>query len=346
MMPKYKILADKIIEYINNDSKADRKLPTERELAVMYDVSRQTVREALDILLAQNYIYKRRGSGIYISDAYFASRNTIALIVPSEEDYIWPVMISDLRRSLSAFGYSLKVFCSSGSRKTERDILLSIEDSLLRGIISVPIRSAIPNPNLNLYEKISNRHIPTLFLSDVYSDSIDPAYVKYDDFYGAYRITKEVLTDSDDLYGIFFSDIHSSLERFHGYMSAMLENSLNPDDDHVLWLTSDCIKEYRQTGNISNMKTFIRNLKKEHPLNISLICHNDETAAAFSDMFGDRASLPQIFSFDKSYLSKLEDYNMISYAVSSEDMTEAASKQIVSMINGKQPQKTILLPQK
>ncbi|MCR4867759.1 MAG: GntR family transcriptional regulator, partial [Lachnospiraceae bacterium] len=73
MTPKYRLLAEKITEYINNDNSLSRKLPTERQLAQMYDVSRQTVREALNILLKQKLIYKRRGSGIYISDSYFAS---------------------------------------------------------------------------------------------------------------------------------------------------------------------------------------------------------------------------------------------------------------------------------
>ena len=56
--------------------------------------------------------------------------------------------------------------------------------------------------------------------------------------------------------------------------------------------------------------------------------------------------IPQGAEPQSEKLRNLEENNMISYAVSSEDMTEAAAKQIVSMINGKQPQKTILLPQK
>ena len=130
MTPKYRLLAEKITEYINNDNSLSRKLPTERQLAQMYDVSRQTVREALNILLRQKLIYKRRGSGIYISDSYFASRNKIALIVPSKEDYIWPIFISELKQSLSSLGYSLEILESRESRKIEREILLSIQEFL------------------------------------------------------------------------------------------------------------------------------------------------------------------------------------------------------------------------
>ncbi len=162
MTPKYRLLAEKITEYINNDNSLSRKLPTERQLAQMYDVSRQTVREALNILLRQKLIYKRRGSGIYISDSYFASRNKLAFIVPSKEDYIWPIFISELKQSLSSLGYSLEIFESRESRRIEREILLSIQDELVRGIISVPVKSSVPNPNLALYDQLLSKHIPTL----------------------------------------------------------------------------------------------------------------------------------------------------------------------------------------
>ena len=346
MTPKYRLLAEKITEYINNDKSANRKLPTERQLAQMYDVSRQTVREALHILLDQKLIYKKRGSGIYISDAYFASRNKIALIVPSREDYIWPIFISELKQSLAYFGYSLEIFDSKDSRKMEREILLSIRDAFVRGIISVPIKSCIPNPNLALYEQLFSKHIPTLFITDVYSQAGDQSYVKFDDFYAVYRLTGEILSDSDDIYGIFLSDLNCSLNRYSGYVQAMLEAGINPEDEHILWLNCDSIKEYRKSGRIEAMDQFIKGLYKSRQMNTSVICHNDEIAAAFYDMFSKKETLPFIYSFDRSYLSRLEQYSMISLFVPIKELTDVIAKQAVTLITENKPVKTILLPQK
>ena len=64
MTAKYKFIATKIIEYINSDKCDSKKLPTERELSQIYGVSRPTVRQALDLLIKENYIYKRQGCGI------------------------------------------------------------------------------------------------------------------------------------------------------------------------------------------------------------------------------------------------------------------------------------------
>ena len=346
MTPKYRLLAEKITEYINNDNSLSRKLPTERQLAQMYDVSRQTVREALNILLRQKLIYKRRGSGIYISDSYFASRNKIALIVPSKEDYIWPIFISELKQSLSSLGYSLEIFESRESRKIEREILLSIQDELVRGIISVPVKSSVPNPNLALYDQLLSKHIPTLFITDVYSQSNDHSYVRFDDFYAVYRLTGEILSDSDDIYGIFMSDSNSSLSRYNGYIQAMLEAGINPDDEHILWLNCDSIRQYRKSGRIEAMDQFIKDMCQSRHMNTAVICHNDEIAAAFLDMFPKKETLPFIYSFDRSYLSRLEQYSMISLCVPVKELTDTIAKQAVTLLTEKKPVKTLLLPQK
>ena len=346
MTPKYKILAEKIIDYINNDSSVNRKLPTERELAQMHDVSRQTVREALNILLKEKYIYKRRGSGIYISDTYFSARNKIALIVPSQEDYIWPIFISELKIALASFGYSIEIYNTGERRKNEREILLSLQNAPVRAVISVPVKSSIPNPNLRLYDKLLLKHIPTLFVTDVYPDASDHSYVRFDDFYAVYRLTGDILSDSDDIYGIFLSDLGCSHDRYNGYIQAMLEGGINPEDEHILWLNCDSIMEYRKSGRIDAMSRFIRNFSKSRHMNTALICHNDEIAAAFSDMFSNEETLPLIYSFDKSYLSRLEQYSMTSLSVPIKELAETIAKQTVLLLTENKPVKTILLPQK
>ena len=63
-------------------------------------------------------------------------------------------------------------------------------------------------------------------------------------------------------------------------------------------------------------------------------------------MFSREETLPAIYSFDNSYLCRLDEYSMISLSVPVKELTDNIAKQIVSMITEKKPVKTILLPQK
>jgi DNA-binding FadR family transcriptional regulator len=47
----------------------DRRLPTERALCEMLDVSRRSVRRALDVLEAEGHIWRRQGSGTFAGPA-------------------------------------------------------------------------------------------------------------------------------------------------------------------------------------------------------------------------------------------------------------------------------------
>src|SRR5690625_3052236 len=51
-----------------NDMQPGDRLPTEYELLEKYDVSRHTVRTALNHLEYQGYIYKEQGSGSFVSE--------------------------------------------------------------------------------------------------------------------------------------------------------------------------------------------------------------------------------------------------------------------------------------
>lgn len=68
-MNKYEIIAIDIREDIlNGVYKPNERLPFEKELCNKYDVSKMTVKKALDLLVSEGLIVKRRGSGTFIKD--------------------------------------------------------------------------------------------------------------------------------------------------------------------------------------------------------------------------------------------------------------------------------------
>ncbi|MDD4699557.1 MAG: GntR family transcriptional regulator [Oscillospiraceae bacterium] len=64
---KYSLLKHKIIEKVNNEEyKEGDLIPSERELMDMYQMSRITVRKAIDDLVNEGYLYRIQGKGTYV----------------------------------------------------------------------------------------------------------------------------------------------------------------------------------------------------------------------------------------------------------------------------------------
>lgn len=67
-IPLYQQLAHNIKKAVDEQEwKENDKIPAESEFCKLYDLSRTTVRQALEILEKDGYIYKLRGKGSYVS---------------------------------------------------------------------------------------------------------------------------------------------------------------------------------------------------------------------------------------------------------------------------------------
>lgn len=67
MVPKYYVIKNKLIEMINSEEFIDAgMIPSERELMSMFNVSRITVKRAIDELVNEGYLYRIQGKGTFI----------------------------------------------------------------------------------------------------------------------------------------------------------------------------------------------------------------------------------------------------------------------------------------
>ena len=68
-MTKYKQIAIYIKEkIINGEYKANEQLPFEKEICEKFNASKMTVKKALDLLVMEGLIVKRRGAGTFVKD--------------------------------------------------------------------------------------------------------------------------------------------------------------------------------------------------------------------------------------------------------------------------------------
>lgn len=73
MLPVYFQIAQQIREYIKQEGlKEGDLIPSERELCQTFDVSRMTVRQAIDQLVAEELLDRQRGRGTFITSPKFS----------------------------------------------------------------------------------------------------------------------------------------------------------------------------------------------------------------------------------------------------------------------------------
>ena len=275
MAIKYKWLIEQLREIISDSiQKGINKLPTEQELAVRYRVSRQTVRAALAVLEDEREIRRIKGSGAYITGlSSLEDRNIVGILIPDEQQYEYPALINDIRVTLAAEGFSCKVYPTHNHVDLERQILQFLLKSPLRALIVEPVKSALPSPNTELYQKLIQKGTSILFLGCAYPQLSQIPVIYEDNLYGAGLLVQSLVEKGhSSIAGIFQMDDQRGHERYQGFLDAMQNQGLTVPDRNICWYTTQELDDFRQSRDISFLKKFLERIT---PDCTAFICEDD-----------------------------------------------------------------------
>ena len=275
MAIKYKWLVEQLREIISDSiQKGINKLPTEQELAVRYRVSRQTVRAALAVLEDEREIRRIKGSGAYITGlSSLEDRNIVGILIPDEQQYEYPALINDIRVALAAEGFSCKVYPTHNHVDQERQILQFLLKSPLRALIVEPVKSALPSPNTELYQRLIQRGTSILFLGCAYPQLSQIPVIYEDNLYGAGLLVQSLVEKGhSSIAGIFQMDDQRGLERYQGFLDAMQNQGLTVPDRNICWYTTQELDDFRQSRDISFLKKFLERITPDYT---AFICEDD-----------------------------------------------------------------------
>ena len=275
MAIKYKWLIEQLREIISDSiQKGINKLPTEQELAVRYRVSRQTVRAALAVLEDEREIRRIKGSGAYITGlSSLEDRNIVGILIPDEQQYEYPALINDIRVALAAEGFSCKVYPAHNHVNQERQILQFLLKSPLRALIVEPVKSALPSPNTELYQKLIQKGTSILFLGCAYPQLSQIPVIYEDNLYGAGLLVQSLVEKGhSSIAGIFQMDDQRGHERYQGFLDAMQNQGLTVPDRNICWYTTQELDDFRQSRDISFLKKFLERIT---PDCTAFICEDD-----------------------------------------------------------------------
>lgn len=313
-----------------------QKLPPESAIMAQQNVSRQTVRQALAILADEGLIEKRRGSGTYISGSHSTSIQ-IAVIASYLSDYIFPTLLRDVQAVLAYEGYTVSVYATENSIAEERKILQRLLREPVAGILIEGVRTALPNPNLDLYEQIQQQQIPLVFLHGVYPDLHGAICVSDDNCSGGYQLVRHLINRGHtQIAGIFKCDDAQGHARYRGSVNALRDASLLSSDKHFLWYTTDDRQQLIEGRDMTLLRRFL-----EHHLHpcTAVVCYNDEIAYYLIKLLQERGlRVPQdvaVVSFDNSYYSDLSAVRITSLGHAPHAVGHTAAYRLLDLIRGR-----------
>ena len=283
------------------------KLPTEQALCEAYQVSRQTVRQALEYLVELGLIEKRQGSGSRVVRRRSFGTDRVAVVTSYIDDYIFPSVLQDIQRVLVRRGYSTLLFATNNMVGREREILQELLRQPLGGLIVEGSKTALPNPNLDLYEKLDRAGIPMVFLHGGYRELENSVCVSDDNFGGGYLAARHLITRGHTrIAGIFKSDDIQGQQRYLGYLSAVRDAGLPLADSQVLWYTTEERRFLMDYGHNDILTHFLQFYLKDCT---AVVCYNDEIADRLIRLLLSKSRrVPEdvaVVSFDNSYYSDL-----------------------------------------
>ncbi|MFB0921367.1 MAG: GntR family transcriptional regulator [Oscillospiraceae bacterium] len=330
------ILAEKIRDGVYP---VGSNIPTEIELSASYDVSRQTVRQALSVLVGKGLIIKKQGSGNrVVSNGLSLSRRKIAIIASHTNDYIFPAVLRDIQTVLSQNNYSSQIIATHNKISLEQEALQFVLTQSFAGVLAEGVKTALPNPNLALYQRLKQAGIPLVFFHGGYAELERSVCVTDDNFAGGYQLTRYLISKGHThIGGIFNCDDLQGKQRYQGYVTALRDAGLPVPDDKLLWFSTEDRYSIIDCQDLSLLINYVRNRLFGCT---ALVVYNDEIAYHMISILKQAGySLPDkmaVVSFDNSYYCTLSPVPITSLSHDSEKIGIVAANQLLRVIGGKE----------
>lgn len=265
-IPLYKQIQQYFLDNIQQGKwQPNEKIPSENELSTKFNVSRITIKKALEDLVEQGIIYRIQGKGsflsstsrnepkIYVNKPNETKNKVIALIMPRVEALFNTHLLSSIEQTLTSQGYRI-IFCQSrDSQKLEEQTIKEVLELGVQGIIIYPVEGETYNEEVL---RLSLKGFP-LVLIDRYFRGIDVNSVCSDNFEGGYNATKHLLELGHSRIGIISTkhqDTTSIEDRILGYEKAL--SDFHIPVDHRLYSLN--LEFMEKEENEKKIQTFLQ----------------------------------------------------------------------------------------
>ena len=311
-------------------------LMTEEELRMRFDVSRQTIRQAISLLEDDGLVDRRRGSGTYVRHGPRRRQGMIhvGVVTTFITDYIFPSIAQGMETVLNENGAVLSMNAMYNDVKTERNILERMLEQPVDGLIMEGCRTTKEMPNRDLLDRFAQRNIPVLFVNGYYPGMKHIPHVVMDD-YGGGRLAAKTALDRGytRLAGLFKTDDIQGAQRLTGFRDEILSRGLDLPEDRLLCFTTEERNDLADSPKGQALLEVLLNREAD-----CLICYNDIFAAQFMARLQEKGlKIPEdlgMIGFDNASISGMLHPPLTTLGHPQEALGALAARKILRMIAG------------
>lgn len=246
-------------------------IPPEKVLCAQFDIARGTMRQALQLLEGEGYLWREQGRGTFVrlpshqnTDAH---NRHLAFVVPYIRDSSVSTILVGFQQVAEKAGYSVVFNHVNNDLQQQQDVINKLVQQGVSGIVLYPVDSE----SVIGIDRLVRSHYP-IVLVDRYLKSLSTDYVMSDHFGGALRGVHYLLNQGHERVGFvtWLSPAVSMDHRLLGYMQALREWEIPVDDGLI------CRVEGYPTINLTPLINYLQNESRP----TAIFAANDQIAIA------------------------------------------------------------------
>lgn len=237
--PLYMKIKEYLLDLIDkNKDIPNYKLPSENQLALKFDASRISAKNAIKSLQNEGLVYRLQGKGTFINHninfhckslknttdsikiSNSKNENIICMLIPWIDSRFAINIINGAKEYLESNDFKLVLMITDTDQDKEKELIKTALNMNCRGLIIFPSDNQIYNPEIL---KLSLNKFPTVLI-DRKLEGLDISYVASDHFNSAFNATEYLINKGHTNIGFISPSpkIASSVcERIHGYEKAL-----------------------------------------------------------------------------------------------------------------------------
>jgi len=332
--PKYLLLKEYLISQIKENAvHPGSKIPSEHKLSGMFGISRHTVRRAISELVNEGWLASSQGKGTFVRGSRkkrSKPSRIIGVVTTYLDDYIFPSIIRGIDEVLGSNGYNMVLSCTGNRFEKEKACLENLLQRNIDGIIVETTKSALTNPNIELFKEFNKCGIPIVFIHGKY-DEVEASAVLEDDVEAGFLAASHLFElGHRKVGGLFKMDDYQGHARYQGFLKAHKKYGVPFDDNQILWYdTKDLHYKLKKPPN-ELIDDFVEGLT-------SIVCYNDQVCLKLIDIIREKGILIpnelSLVSFDDSELAVASEVKLTTVAHPKEMLGREAANMILKMIS-------------